>query len=73
MPELGRFLVVLGLVIAVVGLVLTLGPKLPGTAWIGRLPGDIYVERPHVRIYVPLATSLVVSVILTVLFYLFRR
>lgn len=73
MPALGRLLVVVGLLVAVLGLILTVVPKLPGTSWMGRLPGDIHVVRPNVRIYVPLTTSLLVSVILTVLLYFLRR
>ncbi len=77
MAELGRALLVLGAVLVVLGLLLSLGARLPGAAWLGRLPGDIYVERPGFRLYLPLATSLVASLVLTLLFlvvrYIFRR
>jgi hypothetical protein len=73
MRDLGRFLLVVGLGLAAVGLLLALGPKLPGTGWIGRLPGDIFIERPNLRIYLPLGTSLLVSVVVSVLLYLLRR
>jgi hypothetical protein len=66
---LGRILLIVAVVIAVVGLILVL----TGRGVIPRLPGDIVVERKNFRFYFPLATSLVVSVILTVLLNLFLR
>ncbi|MEW6326975.1 MAG: DUF2905 domain-containing protein [Thermodesulfobacteriota bacterium] len=68
--QLGKILIVLGLVIAGVGLLFTLGGKIP---WIGRLPGDIYIRRKNFTFYFPLATSLIISIILTLIFMLFRR
>ncbi len=59
--NLGWVLVVLGLVVAAVGLLWILAPSIP---WLGRLPGDIRIERENVRIYFPLATCLVLSVVL---------
>ena len=70
MPDLGRALVVIGVVIVVVGLLLMLVGRVP---WIGRLPGDIQVQRGNWSFYFPLATSLLLSVILTVLFWLIGR
>jgi hypothetical protein len=63
----GRALVLLGLGIAALGLLIMLGLPL------GRLPGDIYVRRGSFSFYFPLATSIVLSVLLTLLFTLFRR
>ncbi len=68
--DLGRWLVVLGLVLVVVGVVLVFADRIP---WLGRLPGDIRIERGNWRVYFPLATSLLISVILTVLLNLFFR
>jgi Protein of unknown function (DUF2905) len=68
--ELGRWLLVTGLVVAAVGLVLVFADRLP---WLGRLPGDIRVERGNWRFYFPIATSLLISVVLTLLLNLFRR
>ncbi len=65
--ELGRFLVVLGVMIVVVGLFLSVGGRLG----LGRLPGDISINRGNVRIYVPLGTCLLLSLVLTVLLRLF--
>ena len=64
---MGRALVVIGLVIAFLGLLVMMG--LP----IGRLPGDIAVRRGNFSFYFPLATSIVLSILLTLLFALFRR
>ena len=73
MAEIGRTLIIVGVLVAVVGVLLAFGPRLPGTSWIGRLPGDIYLDRPNLKVFLPLGTGLLVSVLLTVLLYLFRR
>jgi Protein of unknown function (DUF2905) len=65
--ELGRFLVVLGLMTVLIGLFLSLGGRLG----LGHLPGNISINRGNVRIYVPLGTCLLLSFVLTVLFRLF--
>jgi Protein of unknown function (DUF2905) len=65
--ELGRFLVVLGLMTVLIGLFLSFGGRLG----LGRLPGDISINRGNLRIYAPLGTCLLLSVVLTVLFRLF--
>ncbi len=70
MQGLGRALVFLGLIIAAVGLLLTFAGRVP---WLGRLPGDIYIKRDNFTFYFPLATSILVSVLLTLIFWLFRR
>jgi hypothetical protein len=70
MNDLGKMLLVMGLVVALVGVVLMLAGRVPG---LGRLPGDIYVERGNWSFYFPLMTSIVVSVLLTLLFWLFGR
>ena len=70
MQDIGKALLVLGLVIALAGVVLLLAGRVP---WIGRLPGDIHVERGNWTFYFPLGTSIVLSVILTLLFWLFGR
>ncbi len=70
MHELGRFLVIVGTVAVLAGAVLMLAPRIP---WLGRLPGDIVIHRGPVSVYFPLATSLVVSVVLTLLLNLFWR
>jgi len=71
MPSLGRVLLLAGVLLVVLGLVLLLGER--GGLRVGRLPGDLRVERGNFRFYFPLATSLVLSVVLSLLFWLFGR
>ena len=70
MHDIGKTLVIIGLVVAVAGVVLMLVGRVP---WLGRLPGDIYVQRGNWSFYFPIATSIVLSVLLTLLFWLFGR
>ena len=70
MSEIGKLLIVFGVLIAAVGVVIVLAGRLP---WIGRLPGDIYVRRGDFTFYFPLATSILVSVVLTLIFWLIGR
>jgi len=70
LQEFGKSLIILGAIIAVVGLFLTLGPKIP---WLGRLPGDILVKKEHYSYYFPLGTSLLISIVLSLILWLFRR
>jgi hypothetical protein len=65
----GRILIVAGVLLIVVGLAWPWLAKLP----LGRLPGDIAIERPHVRFYFPVTTMIVVSLVVTFLLWLFRR
>lgn len=69
MSSLPRTLIIVGVLFVLVGLLWPWFQKLG----LGRLPGDIVVERDNFRFYFPLVTSLVVSVVVTVLFWLFRR
>jgi predicted MFS family arabinose efflux permease len=64
---MGRFLIAIGLVIAAVGLLMTLGVP------IGRLPGDFTVRRGNFTFYVPLATSILASLLLTLVMMFFTR
>ena len=70
MSEIGKLLIVFGVLIAVVGVAIVVAGRLP---WIGRLPGDIYVRRGSFTFYFPLATSILVSIALTLVFGLFGR
>lgn len=67
--SLGLLIVGLGLFVVLVGVLVMSG----ALGWFGRLPGDIRVEEENVRVYVPLASMLVVSVLLSLLLYLLRR
>lgn len=70
MEMLGRGLMLLGGALFVVGLLLWWAPSIP---WIGRLPGDIRVERPGFRLYFPVTTSILLSVLLSLLLWLALR
>jgi hypothetical protein len=70
MPPLARALVLAGLALVVLGLALWL---VPGGSWLGRLPGDLRIERPNLRVYVPLTSSILVSVVLSALFWVVSR
>ena len=70
MNDVGKILVAFGLLIALVGVVVVLVGRVP---WIGRLPGDIHIQRGNWTFYFPLATSLLLSVVLTLLFYVMGR
>jgi hypothetical protein len=70
LQELGRFLIVLGVVIVLAGAALLLAGRVP---WLGRLPGDIVIRRDRVTFYFPIVTSIVLSILLTLLLNLFRR
>jgi hypothetical protein len=68
-PELGRILLVIGIVLVVVGGLAMLGVRLP----FGRLPGDIAIEGERGGFYFPIVTMLVISVVLTILLNVFLR
>ncbi|HEX5039530.1 MAG TPA: DUF2905 domain-containing protein [Candidatus Limnocylindria bacterium] len=69
-PEIGRILIVVGIVLVVVGGLAVVGVRLP----FGRLPGDIAIEGEHGGIYIPLGSMIVISVILTIVAnFLLRR
>jgi hypothetical protein len=70
MPEVGKMLVVLGLVIVGVGLVLWSGV---GRGWFGHLPGDIHYNRENFSFHFPLATCVLISILLSFLLWVFRR
>jgi Protein of unknown function (DUF2905) len=71
MQEIGKFVLVLGLVLAVVGLLVWRVPGLFG--WVGKLPGDISIRKGNTSFYFPIVTCIVVSIILTLISWLFRR
>ena len=68
--DIGRMLVVFGLLIALVGVALVLVGRVP---WLGRLPGDVHIQRGNWTFYFPLATSLLLSVVLSLILWLLGR
>ncbi|HJZ67590.1 MAG TPA: DUF2905 domain-containing protein [Blastocatellia bacterium] len=69
---IGRYLIILGAAIVVIGFLLVVVARFPGLR-IGRLPGDIYIERDGWRFYFPLMTSILLSMILSLILWLFSR
>ena len=67
---LGKLLILLGVFIILIGLFLLMGEKIP---WVGRLPGDIIIKKEKFTFYFPITTSILISIILTLLFWIFRR
>lgn len=70
MQHIGRLLVISGVAIAAIGVLIIFSGKLP---WLGRLPGDIFFYRKNFTFYFPLATSILISLVLTLLFWIFGR
>ena len=68
--SLGKLLIFLGIVFVLVGIFFLIGNKIP---YIGRLPGDIIVKKENFTFYFPITTSLIISILLTLIFYLFRN
>ncbi len=70
MPAMGKLFIILGIVMIIIGLGFIFGDKIP---YIGRLPGDISIKRENFSFYFPITTSIIVSIILTILFSIFRK
>ncbi len=67
---LSRTLIIIGAILIATGIVIGLAPRIP---FLGRLPGDLYFRKDNVTFYFPLTTSIIISVVLSLLFYLFGR
>jgi uncharacterized protein YybS (DUF2232 family) len=70
MSDLGKMLIIFGVIIAAVGVILLVAPKIP---WLGRLPGDITYQGKGFTFYFPLATCILLSLVLSLILYLFRK
>lgn len=70
MQDFGKVLVYIGILLVVVGLVWQVGGKFLS---LGRLPGDIVVEKENFKFYFPVATSIIISVVLSIILWIFRR
>jgi len=64
-----KTLIIIGIVIIIIGLVWPLIGKIP----LGRLPGDIIINRPNLKIYIPVTTMILISVIVSVILWIFRK
>jgi hypothetical protein len=67
---MGRTLIIIGIILILVGLWITYGPRIP---LVGKLPGDILVKRENFTFYFPLATSILLSLLLSLVLYLIRK
>jgi hypothetical protein len=70
MSDLGKMLIVFGVIIVAVGVIMLVAPKIP---WLGKLPGDITYRGERFTFYFPLATCILLSVVLTLILYIFRK
>jgi hypothetical protein len=70
MTGLGKSVIFAGIMITLLGIIITFAGKIP---WLGRLPGDIYFKRDNFTFYFPLATSILISIIISLFFWLFRK
>ncbi len=70
MPPVGKMLMIIGIVLIVAGLAFTYGPRIP---WLGKLPGDISIKKDNFSFYFPITTGIIISIILSILFSIFRK
>jgi hypothetical protein len=71
MAHLGKILILIGVLIIIVGLALLLAGNRLG--WLGRLPGDIRIERDNFRFYFPITTMIILSIVLSLILYIIKR
>jgi hypothetical protein len=70
MPAMGKILIIAGVVLFVVGLAFTFADKIP---FLGRLPGDISIQKERFSFYFPITTCIIISIVLSILFAIFRK
>jgi hypothetical protein len=70
LSAIGKTLILVGLIMVAMGILLFAAPRIP---WLGKLPGDILVKRENFHFYLPITTFIIISLFLTLLFYLFKR
>ncbi|PNK59737.1 DUF2905 domain-containing protein [Psychrobacter sp. FDAARGOS_221] len=68
---MGKVFITIGLIVVVIGVILTVFPN--ALSWFGKLPGDIRYESGNTRVYFPIVTMIVVSIVLSLLLNIFRR
>lgn len=68
---MARWIIITGLILVLIGVILHFAPGI--FRWFGRLPGDIRIERENVRVYIPIASMLLISIVLSLIIYLLRR
>lgn len=70
MPALGKMLIVVGIVFIIMGIAFLFGDKIP---FLGRLPGDISIQKDRFSFYFPITTCIIISIVLSILFAIFRK
>jgi hypothetical protein len=70
MPGIGKIFIVIGIIFILIGLAFMFGDRVP---FVGRLPGDILIKKERFSFYFPITTSIIISIILTIIFSIFRR
>jgi hypothetical protein len=70
---IGKSLIIIGVILLVIGLVVTFRDSVPFLKHIGRLPGDVNIQRRNFSVHIPIATSILLSIILTLVFYIINR
>ena len=70
MPEIGKFLIFIGIALVIIGIILWSGV---GAGFLGKLPGDVRIERGNSVFYFPIVTCIIISIVLSLIFSLFRR
>ncbi len=70
MQDMGKALIVLGFILAAAGILIAYGGKIP---FLGKLPGDLRIERENFTLFFPLGTCLAISIVVSFIFWLFRR
>lgn len=70
---MGKILITTGAIIIMIGIVILFKDQIPGIRHLGRLPGDIVIQRKNFAFYFPIVTCIVISIVLTIVFYLFNK
>ncbi|HIJ59793.1 MAG TPA: DUF2905 domain-containing protein [Nitrospirae bacterium] len=70
LENIGKYLIIIGIVTIVIGIILFFSAKI---TWIGKLPGDIIIKKENFTFYFPIATCIIISIILSIIFWIIRR
>lgn len=71
MAHIGRLLIILGIILVILGLIIYFAGN--RFSWIGHLPGDIRIERDNIRVYIPITTMILISIVISLIIYLARK
>ena len=69
-PQLGKLLIIAGIILVVIGVLFLFAGRIP---YLGKLPGDIHIKKDNYSVYIPIATMLIISILLTIILNLFGR